>query len=155
MDDAVGLGAGGDSATLGRKRAAVEAALARAASAHADLDDPHGRAGGAGRPRDRLPRRASLLGRGRGGLAASSLDGLVTAAAALVAVALEPAVAAHLVAGPGEPRAGAPGRSTPTSGLEPLLSLRLRAGEGVGALLAVQLLRTAAGLRAETGRVHD
>ena len=40
-------------------------------------------------------------------------------------------------------------------GLEPLLSLRLRAGEGVGALLAVQLLRTAAGLRAQTGRVDQ
>ena len=40
-------------------------------------------------------------------------------------------------------------------GLEPLLALRLRSGEGVGALLAVQLLRTAAGLRAQTGRVAE
>ena len=40
-------------------------------------------------------------------------------------------------------------------GLEPLLSLRLRAGEGVGALLAAQLLRTAAALRAQAGRVAD
>jgi nicotinate-nucleotide--dimethylbenzimidazole phosphoribosyltransferase len=40
-------------------------------------------------------------------------------------------------------------------GLEPLLSLRLRSGEGVGALLAAQLLRTAAALRAQTGRVGE
>jgi nicotinate-nucleotide--dimethylbenzimidazole phosphoribosyltransferase len=40
-------------------------------------------------------------------------------------------------------------------GLEPLLSLRLRSGEGVGALLAAQLLRSAASLRAETARVEE
>ena len=40
VDDAVGLGAGGDSATLERKRAVVADALARAAAAHGDLDDP-------------------------------------------------------------------------------------------------------------------
>ena len=40
-------------------------------------------------------------------------------------------------------------------GLEPLLSLRFRAGEGVGALLAAQLLRTGAALRDQAGRVAE
>jgi nicotinate-nucleotide--dimethylbenzimidazole phosphoribosyltransferase len=82
------------------------------------------------------------------------LDGLVTSSAALVAVALEPAVAAHLVAGQ-ESREQAHRLVNAHLGLEPLLSLRLRSGEGVGALLAAQLVRTAAGLRAETGRVAE
>jgi nicotinate-nucleotide--dimethylbenzimidazole phosphoribosyltransferase len=38
-------------------------------------------------------------------------------------------------------------------GLEPLLDLRIRAGEGVGAVLAVQMLRTALRMRDITGRV--
>jgi len=71
-----------------------------------------------------------------------------------VAVALEPAVAAHLVAGQ-ESREQAHRAVNTSLGLEPLLALRLRAGEGVGALLAVQLLQTAAGVRAETGRVRE
>ena len=82
------------------------------------------------------------------------LDGLVTSAAALVAVALEPAVAAHLVAGQ-ESREQAHRSVNVHLGLEPLLALRLRAGEGVGALAGAQLLRTAAGLRAQTGRVAE
>ena len=82
------------------------------------------------------------------------LDGLVTAAAALVAVAVEPAVAAHLVAGQ-ESREQAHRLVNVHLGLEPLLSLRLRSGEGVGALLAAQLLRTAAAVRAQAGRVDD
>ena len=150
--EAVGLGAGGDSATLGRKRAAVTAALTRAASAHADLEDPIVALAALGGPEI-----AYLCGVVLGAAEAGSLvvlDGLVTGAAALVAVALEPAVAAHLVAGQ-ESREQAHRAVNTYLGLEPLLALRLRAGEGVGALLAVQLLQTAAGVRAETGRVHD
>ena len=79
------------------------------------------------------------------------LDGLATSVAALLAVAMEPGVAAHLVAGQ---------RSNETAhalvlsrlGLEPLLGLRLRAGEGVGAALATQLLRSAIATREGTGR---
>jgi len=40
-------------------------------------------------------------------------------------------------------------------GLEPLLQLRLRAGEGVGACLAAQLLLTGLRTRATTARVSD
>ena len=103
------------------------------------------------------PEIAYLVGVALGPAAAGSLvvvDGLVTAAAALVAVALEPAVASHLVAGQ-ESRERAHRVVNAHLGLEPLLSLRLRAGEGVGALLAAQLLRTAAAVRAQSGRVAD
>ncbi|HEX4175423.1 MAG TPA: nicotinate-nucleotide--dimethylbenzimidazole phosphoribosyltransferase [Acidimicrobiales bacterium] len=51
-------------------------------------------------------------------------------------MALEPAVAAHLVAGQGS-RELAHRSVNAHLGLEPLLSLRLRSGEGVGALLGV------------------
>jgi nicotinate-nucleotide--dimethylbenzimidazole phosphoribosyltransferase len=82
------------------------------------------------------------------------LDGLVTSTAAVAAVALEPAVAPHLVAGQ-ESRERAHHSVNAHLGLEPLLSLRLRSGEGVGALFAAQMLRSAAALRRETGRVAD
>ncbi len=150
--EAVGLGAGGDSATLGRKRVAVDAALVRAASAHADLEDPMVALAALGGP-EIAYLSGVLLGTAEAG-SLVVLDGLVTAAAAVVAVALEPAAAAHLVAGQ-ESREQAHGAVNTHLGLEPLLSLRLRAGEGVGALLAVQLLRTAAVLRHETGRVTE
>jgi nicotinate-nucleotide--dimethylbenzimidazole phosphoribosyltransferase len=150
--DAVGLGAGGDSATLERKRTAVDAALTRVASAQADLRDPMVTLAALGGPEI-----AYLAGVALGAAEAGSLvvlDGLVTSAAALVAVAMEPAVAAHLVAGQ-ESREQAHRVVNAQLGLEPLLSLRLRSGEGVGALLAVQLLRTAAALRSQAGRVTE
>ena len=150
--DAVGLGAGGDSETLARKRAVVAAALDRAASAHSDLVEPLVALRALGGPEI-----AYLSGVTLGAAEAGSLvvlDGMVTSAAALVAVALEPAVVAHLVAGQ-ESREQAHRAVNAALGVEPLLSLRLRAGEGVGALLAVQMLRTAAALRAETGRVGE
>ncbi len=152
VDDAVGLGAGGDSATLARKRDAVGAALARAFSAHPDLDDPVVMLAALGGPEI-----AYLTGVTLGAAEAGSLvvvDGLVTATAAVAAVELEPAVAAHLVAGQ-ESRERAHRLVNAHLGLEPLLSLRLRAGEGVGALLAVQLLQTAAAIRQQSGRVAD
>ena len=150
--DAVGLGAGGDSATLERKRTAVDAALTRVASAHTDLEEPMATLAALGGPEI-----AYLAGVTLGAAEAGSLvvlDGLVTSAAALIAVAMEPAVAAHLVAGQ-ESREQAHRVVNAQLGLEPLLSLRLRSGEGVGALLAVQLLRTAAALRSQAGRVTE
>ena len=150
--DAVGLGAGGDSATLERKRAAVDRATARAAAAHADLGDPMVALAALGGPEI-----AYLAGVVLGAAEAGSLvvlDGLVTSTAALIAVALEPAVAAHLVAGQ-ESREQAHRVVNAQLGLEPLLSLRLRSGEGVGALLAAQLLRTGATLRDQAGRVAE
>ncbi len=70
------------------------------------------------------------------------LDGLATTVAALLAVRLEPAVAAHLVAGH-RSRESAHPAVLRELGLEPLLDLRLRAGEGVGACLATGMVRSA------------
>jgi nicotinate-nucleotide--dimethylbenzimidazole phosphoribosyltransferase len=83
------------------------------------------------------------------------LDGLATSVCALAAVGLEPAVAAHLVAGQ-RSREKAHALVLRELGLEPLLDLRIRAGEGVGAALATGLLKDALALRrgvARTSRV--
>ena len=78
------------------------------------------------------------------------IDGLATSVAALCAVRLEPGAAAYLVAGQ-RSRETAHGAVLEQLGLEPLLDLRMRAGEGVGAVLSC----SAFGPRAEdegTGR---
>jgi nicotinate-nucleotide--dimethylbenzimidazole phosphoribosyltransferase len=151
-DDAVGLGAGGDAGTVARKRAVVDAALARAATAHGDLGEPMTALAALGGPEIAYLTGVTLGAAEAGALVV--LDGLVTSSAALVAVGLEPGVAPYLVAGQ-ESREQVHGVVNRYLGLEPLLSLRLRSGEGVGALLAAQLLRSAASLRAETARVEE
>ncbi len=150
--DAVGLGAGGDSATLDRKRSVVTAALSRAQSVHPDLGEPMVALAALGGP-EIAYLAGVVLGAARCG-SLVVLDGLVTSSAALLAVALEPAVAAHLVAGQ-ESREQAHHAVNVHLGLEPLLTLRLRSGEAVGGLLATQLLRTAAATREHAGRVRD
>ena len=150
VSEAVGLGAGGDSATLERKRWVVEAALSRALA----------RPGGLGGPFDALavlggPEFVVLAGvvlgvAGRGG--AIVLDGLATSVAALCAVRVEPGVAAHLVAGQ-RSREKAHSVVLEELGLEPLLDLRMRAGEGVGAVLSTQMLSSGLRLRGLTGKV--
>ncbi len=70
------------------------------------------------------------------------LDGFVTGAAALVACAIAPAAAGSMVAATRSPE---PGHSLVLQrlGLEPLLDLGLRLGEGSGAALALPLVRSA------------
>jgi nicotinate-nucleotide--dimethylbenzimidazole phosphoribosyltransferase len=67
------------------------------------------------------------------------LDGFITGAAALVATRLEPELAGYLVASHRSPE---PGHAAllDALGLEPLLDLGLRLGEGSGAALALPLL---------------
>jgi nicotinate-nucleotide--dimethylbenzimidazole phosphoribosyltransferase len=76
------------------------------------------------------------------------LDGFITAAAALVAARLQPdaveaMVAAHLSPEPGHRLV------LDALGLEPLLDLRLRLGEGSGAVLALPLLHASLAVLAE------
>ncbi|SEL98092.1 cob(II)yrinic acid a,c-diamide reductase [Blastococcus sp. DSM 46786] len=149
-DDAVGLGAGADAAMLDRKRAVVRGALAR-------VRQEHGSAG----PMTLLaalggPEVAVLTGITLGAAAGGApvvLDGLVTSVAAAVAVRLEPAAQTALVAGQRSRERGHAAVLTEL-GLEPLLDLRLRAGEGIGAALAAQLLLTALRARRTAGRVR-
>lgn len=146
--EAVGLGAGADSAMLRRKRSVVERAVARWRAA--------GAPGG-----DRLmamlggPEFALLAGVVLGAASQHApivLDGLATGVAALFAVDREPAAAAHLIAGQ-RSREPAHQRVLTHLGCEPLLDLRIRAGEGAGAAFAAGLLLNALSVRRAVARV--
>jgi nicotinate-nucleotide--dimethylbenzimidazole phosphoribosyltransferase len=82
------------------------------------------------------------------GRAVVLLDGFITGAAALLAVRIAPAAAVYLVAGHRSPE---PGHSLILEGLglEPLLELDLRLGEGSGAALALPLVAAARAVLAE------
>jgi nicotinate-nucleotide--dimethylbenzimidazole phosphoribosyltransferase len=74
------------------------------------------------------------------------LDGFISSTAALVAAKLAPAARDAMVASHRSPEPGH-GLVLEALGLEPLLDLRLRLGEGTGAALALPLLRAAAAIR--------
>jgi len=148
-DDVVGLGAGADSAILERKTQVVTAALLRWRSAQRGSTSLACRLATLGGPEFALLT-GLVLGAARAG-AVIVLDGLATSVAALLAVEAEPAVAAHLVAGQ-RSRERAHAAVLQRLGLEPLLDLRLRAGEGVGAALGAQLLLTGLAVRARTAQ---
>ncbi|MGH9013231.1 MAG: nicotinate-nucleotide--dimethylbenzimidazole phosphoribosyltransferase, partial [Acidimicrobiia bacterium] len=91
---------------------------------------------------------AGLAGLVVGGAAARVpvvVDGVVTLAALAVAESIVPGVAAHCVAGH---RSTEPGATAALAhfGLEPLIDLRLRLGEGTGGCLAIPMVVTAARL---------
>jgi nicotinate-nucleotide--dimethylbenzimidazole phosphoribosyltransferase len=141
-----GLGAGADAAMLERKHQVVRAALRRAD----DGTDPRrvlAELGG--------PEFAVLAGVVLGAAeqrAVVVVDGFAASVAALVAVLLEPAAQASLLAGQ---RSRERGHDVVLQalGCEPLLDLRLRAGEGVGAVLAAGLLLQGLAVRRGTARV--
>jgi nicotinate-nucleotide--dimethylbenzimidazole phosphoribosyltransferase len=140
-----GRGTGLDMAGLERKRAAIRAALAVNAPDPAEPLEVLCRLGGL--------ELAALLG---AMLAAGNarrpvvLDGFAVGVVALVAVRVAPTlrellVAAHRTAEP------AHGVILTELGLEPLLDLRLRLGEGSGAALALSLIENAGRLHREMG----
>jgi nicotinate-nucleotide--dimethylbenzimidazole phosphoribosyltransferase len=144
-EDVVGLGAGADTAMLLRKREVVAAALTRTGPT-ADAVRALAAVGG--------PEAAYLTGVTLGAASAGAvvvLDGLLTSLAALCAVLVEPAVDQHLVAGQ-RSRERAHAAVLLRLGLEPLLDLRLRAGEGVGACLAAGLVLSGLRVRRESAR---
>jgi nicotinate-nucleotide--dimethylbenzimidazole phosphoribosyltransferase len=146
----VGLGAGGDSSTLERKRRVVEAALTRARASSGRSPGPLRVLAAVGGP-EFVVLAGVVLGAAEGGRAIV-IDGLATSVAALCAVRLAPGAAAHLVGGQ-RSRETAHGAVLEELGLEPLLDLRMRAGEGVGAVLSCQLLANGLQMRALAGRV--
>ncbi|MHA6781541.1 nicotinate-nucleotide--dimethylbenzimidazole phosphoribosyltransferase [Pseudonocardia saturnea] len=134
---ATGRGTGIDDATLVHKTAVVRAALERH---RPDAGDPIGvlaafggleHAAIAGLVLGAAARRIPVL-----------LDGVNAGAAALVAAALAPVSIGFCVAGH---RSAEPGHRLALDrlGLDPLLDLGLRLGEGTGAVLALPLLRAA------------
>ncbi len=82
------------------------------------------------------------------------LDGFITSAAALVATRLEPAVTGYLVASHLSPE---PGHALVLDdlGLDPLLDLGLRLGEGSGAALALPLLEAARAILVEMATFEE
>jgi nicotinate-nucleotide--dimethylbenzimidazole phosphoribosyltransferase len=150
-DVVTGLGSGADAAMLDRKRAVVSTAVSRARRSHPALsEDPLTALAELGGPE-----LAVLAGVAWGAAQARAVvvvDGFAVSLAALVAVQLEPAVQACLVAGQ---RSRERGHALVLEhlGCEPLLDLRMRAGEGVGAALATGLLLDGLSLRRGTAQV--
>ncbi len=148
--DAVGLGAGADRAMLNRKRDIVALAVTRWRSSDSDAGEPIRTIAMLGGPEIAVLT-GVVLGATEVGTV-TVLDGLATSVAALLAVKIEPAVADHLVAGQ-RSRERAHGRVLTDLGCEPLLDLRIRSGEGVGAALATGLLLQTLAMRRRTARV--
>ncbi len=82
------------------------------------------------------------------------LDGVVSNSAALVAHALAPDCAGYLIAGHLSVEPGAR-VALEYLGLEPLLDLRMRLGEGTGGLLAVPVVRAAARVLREMATMKE
>ncbi|HEY6275083.1 MAG TPA: nicotinate-nucleotide--dimethylbenzimidazole phosphoribosyltransferase [Streptosporangiaceae bacterium] len=137
-----GRGAGADDAIMARKTQVVD------------------------RARQRIPAGADPLAilAGLGGLEIAALtgfivggaahrlpvlvDGVIAAAAALTAAAIVPDVRGYLIGGH---RSAEPGATAALAhlGIEPLLDLQMRLGEGSGATLAIPLVQAAAKILAE------
>jgi nicotinate-nucleotide--dimethylbenzimidazole phosphoribosyltransferase len=136
--EVTGRGTGIDDATLARKTAVIAAALARH---RPDPADPLGVLAAVGGLEH-----AALVGYVLAGAALRVpvlLDGVSAGAAALAAAALAPDARGYWVAGH---RSAEPGhtRALAHLGLDPLLDLGMRLGEGTGALLALPVLQSAA-----------
>lgn len=146
--DVVGLGAGADTDMMRRKTDVVEAALARVRTRGPGLL-PEEALAALGGP-EFCVLAGIVLGAASTG-AVTVLDGLATSVAALAAVRIEPGAAAYLVAGQ-RSRERAHPAVLEHLGLEPILDLRMRVGEGVGAALATGMLVSGLKLRRGTGR---
>ena len=136
-DVATGRGTGIDDATLAHKVSVVTAALARH---RPDPADPLGVLAAVGGLEH-----AALAGFILGGAARRVpviVDGVIAVSAALAAAAFAPDSVAAMVAGH---RSAEPGASVALAhlGLEPLLDLGMRLGEGSGAVLALPVVAAA------------
>lgn len=149
-DEVVGRGSSADTAMMERKVAVVDSALQRvSAGRHTDPHEVLRRLGGG----EFAVLTGVVLGAAEAG-AAIVLDGLATSVCALAAVRLEPAVAANLVAGQ-RSREKAHALVLHDLGLEPILDLRIRAGEGVGAALATGVVKAGLAMRADVARTRS
>ena len=164
-DAVVGRGTGVDDAGLARKREVVQMALARvghevsvgvgvAVAARAGI------AAGAGVAQQTSQAASRVLAE-LGGLEIAAmaglyiesarrgvpvlLDGYISTAAALAAVAIEPGVLGWMLASHRSAEGGH-GIALKALGLEPLLDLGLRLGEGTGAALTLPIVRAALAL---------
>lgn len=139
--EVVGRGTGVDDAGLARKRQVVQDALGRVGMAR--VHDPHRLLEAFG-GLEIAAMTGYYLCAARAGVPVL-LDGFISAAAALCAVAVEPATRDFLLAAHRSAEGGH-GLALSALGLAPLLDLGLRLGEGSGAALALPLLRAALAL---------
>ncbi|SFW71360.1 nicotinate-nucleotide--dimethylbenzimidazole phosphoribosyltransferase [Amycolatopsis australiensis] len=147
--EVVGTGTGVDAAGLERKTAAVTAALARTAGRTED-------------PFERLTTLGSACMAATAGFLVQAavqgipvlLDGVFSGAAALVARDIAPGAEQWWLAGH---RSTEPSQAFALKalGLEPILDLGLRLGEGSGAVQAVPTLRAARAILADMGLLAD
>ena len=133
----VGRGTGVDDAGLALKRHVVEDALARLAGLELSALEVLAELGGL-----EIAAIAGFYLEGAALGVPSLVDGFITSAAALVAKALQPAVADWLIASHCSQETGH-GIALETLGLTPLVELGLRLGEGSGAALCLPLLQSA------------
>ena len=136
-----GRGTGIDDAALGHKVRVIEAALALH---RPDAADPLGVVAAVG-GLEIAALAGVLLGAVGAGIPVV-LDGFITGAAALVAVGLAPGIESRMLA---SHRSVEPGHAVVLRrlGLDPLLDLDLRLGEGTGAALAFGLIDSAIAIR--------
>lgn len=142
-EEVTGRGTGIDDETLSRKTQVVSRALARHRPSAAEPLDALARVGGL--------EHAAITGFLLGAAARRTpvvVDGVIACAAALVARSLAPEAVGYFVAGH---RSAEPGASAALEhlGLDPLIDLDLRLGEGSGAALAVPLVQSAAAVLRE------
>ncbi len=138
-----GRGTGIDDKTLAKKTAVVEKIVSSYRGEHPSAGELLARMGGF--------EHAFLTGLILGAAEANTpviLDGVIAIAAALMASLEDEAAVSYLIAGH---RSVEPGASIGLAhlGLEPLVDLGLRLGEGTGATLAVPMVRAAARVLAE------
>jgi nicotinate-nucleotide--dimethylbenzimidazole phosphoribosyltransferase len=142
-DDVVGRGTGIDDAGLARKVAVVRDALARHRPERTDPVGVLAAVGGL-----ELAAMAGLMIGGAARRVPVVVDGFISGAAALIAVAIAPDVRGYLCFSHLSAERGHRVACEALDG-RPLLDLGLRLGEGTGAALAMQLLRTAVTLQSE------
>jgi nicotinate-nucleotide--dimethylbenzimidazole phosphoribosyltransferase len=141
--EVVGHGAGIDEPTRRRKIAVVEESLQRHAPSAADPVGCLAAVGGL-----ELAAIAGFVMRAAERGVPVVLDGFLAGASALVARALRPEAVRFLVASHESGENGS-GVALEALGLKPLLSLGMRLGEGTGAVLGIELVRTAVALQRE------
>ena len=134
----VGRGTGVDDEGVGRKTAVVERAVARVRAEVTEPLEVLREVGGA-----ELVAIAAACAEARARSLPVLLDGYVVTAAVAALEVASPGALAHCLAAHRSPEPGH-GRLLDRLGLEPLLDLGLRLGEGSGALMAVPLVRMAA-----------
>ena len=132
--EVTGRGTGIEDDALARKIAVIERALA--VNAPADVDTL-ATVGGL-----EIGAMAGVMLGAAAGRVPVVIDGLISAAAALIARQIDPAVGDYLIAGH---QSVEPGHIAALAhlGLSPLLNLEMRLGEGTGALLALPIIEAA------------